>query len=262
MITSSWLRFGRVYSSKGTHHLEVPGFSPFSSIPCSFYPPSVNPTSNFWRSDIIAEIPRHQSGILAQEENLPYPDISSWLDRWQPGSDDSYAVKIIESYTAQLYLRKHLNKIHGSLYADDAPKVDIRVTLRSLQDTQSRVESMKWVTDNYRFSEDDPPAGDILSARLRAKYWGAQAITYRPCIKLILDLSFDLRCTEARTTGRMALAYEELSPAIVREVENLGPDVWGYARKGVRALIESTQAFHGLGVRRPIVTNVFGTAHA
>src|SRR5690606_24880869 len=155
-----------------------------------------------------------------------------------------------------------LNKIHGSLYADDAPKVDIRVTLRNLQDTQSRVESMKWVSDTYKFSEDDPPANDILSARLRAKYWGAQAITYRPCIKLILDLSFHLRCSEARTTRRMACTYEELSPDIVSQVENLGPEVWDYARKGVRALIESTQAFHGLGDRRPIVTNIFGTAHA
>ena len=228
----------------------------------SFCTASVHLTSNFWRSDIIAEIPRHQSGILAQEENLPYPDIQGWLDRWQPGSDVARATAIIESYTAQLYLRKHLNKIHGSLYADDAPKVDVRVTLRNLQDTQSRVESMKWVSDTYKFNEDDPPAGDILSARLRAKYWGAQAITYRPCIKLILDLSFDLRCGEARTTGRMARTHEELSPAIVSQVENLGPEVWDYARKGVRALIESTQAFHGLGDRRPIVTNIFGTAHA
>lgn len=192
---------------------------------------------------------------------MPYPDSAGWLGRWQPGSDDFHAKGIIESYYAQLYLRKHLNQIHGSLYSDDA-HVDLRDTLRKLQHAQLCVESMEWVSDTYKFSEDDPPAADILSARLRAKYWGAQAITYRPCIKLILDRSFDLRCTEARTTGRMALTYEELSPAIIGKVESLGPEVWNYARKGVRALIESTQPFHGLGDRRPIITNVFGTAHA
>ncbi|KAL2014990.1 hypothetical protein VTK56DRAFT_6549 [Thermocarpiscus australiensis] len=35
-----------------------------------------------------------------------------------------------------------------------------------------------------------------------------------------------------------------------------------YATRGVRALIESTRAFHGLKEKRFIVTNIFGTAHA
>ncbi|KAF9769018.1 hypothetical protein IL306_013624 [Fusarium sp. DS 682] len=34
------------------------------------------------------------------------------------------------------------------------------------------------------------------------------------------------------------------------------------AKKGHKALIESTRAFHGLGDKWPIITNIFGTAHA
>ncbi|KGQ02537.1 hypothetical protein BBAD15_g12250 [Beauveria bassiana D1-5] len=44
------------------------------------------------------------------------------------------------------------------------------------------------------------------------------------------------------------------------EVE--APQLLVFARKAINALIESTRAFHGLGEKRPIITNVFGTAHA
>ena len=36
----------------------------------------------------------------------------------------------------------------------------------------------------------------------------------------------------------------------------------GAGPKGVKALIESTRAFHGVEDKRFIITNVFGTAHA
>lgn len=39
-------------------------------------------------------------------------------------------------------------------------------------------------------------------------------------------------------------------------------DTIEYAKKGIRALIESTRAFHGLPDKRFVVTNIFGTAHA
>lgn len=217
-------------------------------------------------SDIIAEIHRHQSGISALEDYLPYPDIARWLELWHPGGSDPKAEertsRIIESYQAQLYLRKHLNRIHGVVYKGDNPKVDLQSTLHEVDDAQRRVESMVWVGPAYKFNEDDKPAEDILSARLRAKYWGAQVITYRPCIKLILDLSFELRHREAGPAGQMAQTIEELSDDVKNEVSMLGPEVWLHARKGVRALVESTQAFHGLGKKRPIITNVYGTAHA
>ena len=214
-------------------------------------------------SDIIAEIPRHQSGISPLENCLPYPDGTRWLDSWLNGQDNpgtrTYANRLIFSYTAQLFLRKHLNRIHSTVYSDkNTPNVDLRGTLSQLNELQTYVTNMVWA-GLYKFDEDDDPARDILSARLRAKYWGAQVITYRPCIKMILDLSFDLRHGEA------AAAFEKPSQHVKNAVYRLGDEVHTHAQKGIRALIESTQAFYGLdgdGQRRPIITNVFGTAHA
>ncbi|KAH7132792.1 hypothetical protein EDB81DRAFT_950220 [Dactylonectria macrodidyma] len=47
-----------------------------------------------------------------------------------------------------------------------------------------------------------------------------------------------------------------------RTHDDIDPKVVELAKKGLRALIESTRAFHGLGTERPIITNIFGTAHA
>ncbi len=47
-----------------------------------------------------------------------------------------------------------------------------------------------------------------------------------------------------------------------KDPANLDPKILDYAKKGIKALIESTRSFHGLGDKRPIITNVFGTAHA
>ena len=46
------------------------------------------------------------------------------------------------------------------------------------------------------FQENDPPSGNILGARLRAKFFGAQVVLYRPFIKDILEENFnkDVRC--------------------------------------------------------------------
>lgn len=199
---------------------------------------------------------------------MPYPDIGSWVDSWQLGEGVTdtreYASSIVESYAAQLYLRKHLNQIHKMVYPPDnnSSSSDLESTLHKLNQAQLRVASMAWVTPAYQFSEEDPPATDILNARLRAKYWGAQVITYRPCIKMILDLSFDLRCEEAGPGVPIAQTLQDVSRETQDKVRSLPHEVWDHAGKGIKALVQSTQAFHGLGPQRPIITNVFGTAHA
>ncbi|PKS07675.1 hypothetical protein jhhlp_006283 [Lomentospora prolificans] len=215
----------------------------------------------FWtclqlESDIVAEIPRHQSGILAQEEHLPYPNPYFWQQ--QDPQANVLQDSVLTSYMAQLYLRKHLNQIHRMLYGSEGAAAS--VDLAQVNEAQARVADMTWVGPMYRFNEDDPPATDILSARLRAKYWGAQVITYRPCIKQILDRSHELRSEP--DPSLLYAPYEELPLHIVQKVQEIPTEVWAHARKGIRSLIESTQAFHGLGDKRPIITNVFGTAHA
>jgi hypothetical protein len=214
-------------------------------------------------SDIVAELPRHQSGILALEENMPYPNTSLFLsDNLNNSMDDLFA-----SYMAQLYLRKHLNNIHRMFYNPNAQgEFDPSKDFEAVSNAQKHVASMAWVPRSFIFSEDDPPADNILAARLRAKYWGAQVITYRPFIKQVLEFSYQLQHNQLSPRPPASEFRECVSAPTIhpdtRVFSDIDPQVMEYVRKGIRALVESTQAFHGLGDKRPIITNVFGTAHA
>jgi hypothetical protein len=212
----------------------------------------------FDTSDIIAELPLPQSGLLAYEDEMPYPNAmhTEQTEEWG---------KIFESYIAQLYLRKHLNHIHKMFYHPDTTEgLTISEEFMDVGLVQERVGSMKWVSRNFAFDEDDPPAEDILSARLRAKYWGAQAITYRPFIKQILGFSYNQK-HEAAAPLHSEFRHGVEAPYIhpnTKAYSDIPAKLVEYARLGVRALIESTQAFHGLDDKRLIITNIFGTAHA
>lgn len=191
-------------------------------------------------SDILAELPLPQSGILAYEADLPYPDMNLAQNAERETLEDS----VFHLYLGQLYLRKHLNTIHSKIYH---PKNEGKRILpgsplfEDLGRLMESVATMDWLYPPYRFHEDDPPADNILAARLRAKYWGSQVITYRPFIKEIFEDSHKI------INGQLAI----------------DPQVLTYAEKGIRALMESTRAFHNVDVnKRLIVTNIFGTAHA
>jgi hypothetical protein len=61
-------------------------------------------------SDIVAELPVPHSGILTYEEDMPSPNLQAAADI------DGFDPLHMESYSAQLYLRKHLNQLHNMFY--------------------------------------------------------------------------------------------------------------------------------------------------
>ncbi|KAK0614037.1 hypothetical protein B0T14DRAFT_570023 [Immersiella caudata] len=218
----------------------------------------------FWtclqlESDIIAELPLPQSHILAYEEMMPYPNIN--LAR-QLGFSD----RVLRSYLAQLYLRKSLNVIHQMLYNPENPQplqAQDGTPAGTIVEYIQKSLDIRFVPPEFKFKLSDPPAQDILSARLRAKYWGANVITYRPFIRQILEHNHKtLLGPKAGEPGdyRDNLAQQgvedPLSPGGITQ------EVIDNAVRGIRALIESTRAFHGVPDKRFIITNVFGTAHA
>ncbi|KAK1829107.1 hypothetical protein QBC39DRAFT_139437 [Podospora conica] len=223
----------------------------------------------FWtclqlESDIIAELPLPQSHILAFEEIMPYPN----LELAKQLGFDSY---ILSSYVAQLYLRKSLNQIHQMLYNPENPRIQDGI----INHLQNYLD-MRFVPPEFKFSDNDPPAKDILAARLRAKYWGAQVITYRPFIRQILESSHrglpiasPLPVSGSGNSqfpggggGGDPATPTTMGPIDSRSSQEHSEEVVQNAVKGIRALIESTRAFHGVEDRRFIITNVFGTAHA
>lgn len=216
----------------------------------------------FWtclqlESDLIAELPVPPSGLLSYENDIPHPNMSLL---------EGFQKPVLDSYLGQLYLRTHLNSIHRMFYAPEDPvKGPADIPFKNVNFVSDAVSGMEWVGPSFAFKEDDPPAADILSARLRAKYWGAQVLTYRPFLRQILQFSYVKNHPATGQLPSSEFRAEVQAPRIdphARNVKDLDPEILSLAQKAIRALIESTRAFHGLGDKRPIITSVFGTAHA
>lgn len=191
-------------------------------------------------SDILAELNLVPSGILQYEKLLPYPHGITMVNTL--GFDEP----VVWSYHAQLYLRKRLNEISGKLYnPEKIVRPDDQKILSEIEDSVFKNKDI-WA-GMYRFDLNDPPSDDILHARFRAKFWGANVITYRPSIQEILEISY----RRAHPEEYPGFALPEVSRIVLNN-----------ACKGLGALKNSTQAFHGLHDKRFIITNPFGTAHA
>jgi hypothetical protein len=207
------------------------------------------------RSDILAELNLAPSGILQYEDMLPYPDLM--VMREKLGFSEAVAV----SYAAQLYLRKRLNRISGSLYdPNNMPNAEMQKEILAEIEKDLGENSSLWLGE-YKFDRDDPPASDFLSARIRAKFWGANVITYRPSIKTALDYNHFPKEWE------QAIPHEDVGGwakvrSDARRLSDVDQVVIDNAKKGIDAIIKSTMAFHGLEDKRFIITNVFGTALA
>lgn len=134
-------------------------------------------------SDILAELNLLPSGILQYEGLLPYPNIQMMIEEMK------FPAEVINSYVAQLFLRKRMNEISGRLYN---PKqnltLEARMTITADFQKNTLDNQIIWAK-NYAFHEDDPPAQDILTARYRAKFWGAHVINYRPYVEDIIGWS-------------------------------------------------------------------------
>ncbi|KAK7571547.1 hypothetical protein V3481_018759 [Fusarium oxysporum f. sp. vasinfectum] len=218
----------------------------------------------FWtclqlESDLIAELQLPPSGLLSYEDDMPHPNMSLL---------EGFNQRILDSYPGQLYLRTHLNSIHRMFYAPEDPAKPGKDKFRNVGVVSDAVSGMHWVAPSFAFREDDPPADDILAARLRAKYWGAQVITYRPFIRQILQFSHSIK-NHASSPNFPSVSSEfrqDITVPVIhpkaRSHGDIDPQIVELAKKGIKALIESTRAFHRLGDERPIITNVFGTAHA
>ncbi|KAI0012338.1 hypothetical protein F4779DRAFT_626040 [Xylariaceae sp. FL0662B] len=224
----------------------------------------------FWtclqlESDIIAELPLPQSGILQYEDRMPYPNMEYAINQ-------GFSQEVVTGYIAQLYLRKQLNQVHNLLY-DPAKQRHSRNALQDpvMEEGVKEIEAMlansrdTWVPEGYKWKNDDPPADNILAARLRAKYWGSQVILYRPFLKQILEnMTLPVSLYRDPQPPPNTWAAMGLNVGNAMNIPSgLDPRTLNYARLAINALIESTRAFHGIDKnQRIIITNVFGTAHA
>ncbi|CAK7238237.1 hypothetical protein SEUCBS140593_010463 [Sporothrix eucalyptigena] len=134
-------------------------------------------------SDILAELHLPPSGILTYEKHFPYPRLDLLA---MHGIEQ----QVLESYNAQLYLRNQLNDIHKTLYHGD---INGAPNSKQIEMYSAMLSTHSWVPVRYAFQDTDPPPNEILHARLRAKYWGAQVIVHRFYVRRILEHNFNRR---------------------------------------------------------------------
>lgn len=146
-----------------------------------------------------------------------------------------------------------------------------------------------------RWKDYDPPSKDINVARMRAKYYGARYIIHRPLLYHALHIAGRSTSVESPSApGMTASRSQQVSPSMThsqratgmaRLPSDMGPGpvrsstaaaVGGWTsytyrdlptklRRACKVCIDSailsTEVFDGIE-GRPVVTNIFGTAHA
>ncbi|KAL4889784.1 hypothetical protein BDV59DRAFT_204975 [Aspergillus ambiguus] len=248
-------------------------------------------------SDILAELDLPASGISRSEARIALPKGRFTLTL--PNEISAPSTMMMFFYSAQIHLRKVLNRVHTDLY-----KVEKQGQTRWSSNVQeilsmnlelwrsSLPEIMKW-------KDSDPPSKDINVARMRAKYYGARYIIHRPLLYHALHYAgqSNVRASSIDSPSAPAapasgsksqhvspsMTHSQSATAMSRLASDTGParnppppsnptgslctyrELPAKLRRACKVCVDSaimsTEAFDGIE-GRPVVTNIFGTAHA
>ncbi|KAL4903695.1 hypothetical protein BDW74DRAFT_179687 [Aspergillus multicolor] len=239
-------------------------------------------------SDILAELDLPASGISRAESRISLPQ-GSMLKLSNNISDP--ATMMMFFYSTQIHLRKVLNRVHTDLYKVDKNKKE-KPSEPDANWPQTTQEILSMNLELWRSSlpkemswnDHDPPSDDINHARMRAKYYGARYIIHRPVLYHALfkynrpnvDSPGLAELENAMKAGSPSVTHDTRAADMTRMLSDLsasqdpneGPNRRDLPSKMRRAChtclqsaIQSTLAFDGVK-GRPVVTNIFGTAHA
>ena len=146
-----------------------------------------------------------ETDILAELSSLPPSDISKYqatvsypsgvFEKFPDGvayDETSAHERTMWIYSSQIHLRVILNEAHNTLYSPDDkkrfPNFDMRDTHEVVR--AARLHSdilMSWrrlLPATLAWSDGEPPASDINTARLRAKFYGGHYMILRPFLYL------------------------------------------------------------------------------
>ena len=213
-------------------------------------------------SDMVAEIRLPSSGITEVEDSLPLP----YDTNPARGACDS---NVLLYYTAQIGLRKRLNRVHREIYGDQCLS---QSTFQVQQMLLSHMEYFaRWrecLPSALAWDETDALPDTILAARLQAKYWGGCNIVHRVFLDYALHIlphvsqGKDIEAGAVDVNGNLRNQSETLIFGAIRLMG--GSTMWNAVEQCIHALMKSTEAFDGTfsPQERLIVTNIHGTAHA
>ena len=222
-------------------------------------------------SDILAELRLPSSGIqnienlLLMPHNLADEEVYEGFALREVRNGESYS-NVILFYTAQMFLRKRLNQVHRQLYGPDCLG-------HSLAEVQAMLHGHEAILDGWRamlppglkWKDNEPPPAGILSARLRAKYWGARYVINRPFLDYAIHIMPHIQ--DGQSVEEVALDVhrnprDKADIHLFKAIECMGDkQVWAGCKRCIEAAMQSTIALDGVPDRL-IVTNIHGTAHA
>ncbi|THC89533.1 hypothetical protein EYZ11_011022 [Aspergillus tanneri] len=244
-------------------------------------------------SDILAELDLPASGISRSEARIKLPKGLFTLSL--PNEISAPSTMMMFFYSAQIHLRKVLNCVHTDLYKVEKQGQN-RWSSNVLEILSMNLELWRSsLPDIMKWKDADPPSKDINIARMRAKYYGARYIIHRPLLYHALHFAghADASATSVDSPGSAlsgsksqqvspSMTHSQRATNMVRLSSDIGPigrslsssgqtegmpyrDLPNKLRRACKVCIDaailSTEAFDGID-GRPVVTNIFGTAHA
>ncbi|EEH07746.1 C6 zinc finger domain-containing protein [Histoplasma capsulatum G186AR] len=255
----------------------------------------------FWtclqlESDILAELDLPASGISRFEDRFS-THAGLFISTNELQTPDP---RTMIYYVAQIHLRKVLNRVHTELYKAESPDSKgpkVSWTTKVQEALSCNLEAWRTgLPDNMRWEESDPPSNNIIIARMRGKYYGCRYIIHRPLLHHALHpmskyLPGAANSIAPSSPSNMSSSQSQASPPsahpalLSQNMERFPNDMGPPSRPGmlpdhqqlslksldskvrkacqacIDAAIQSTIAFDGVQ-GRPVVTNIFGTAHA
>ncbi|TKA66512.1 hypothetical protein B0A49_10703 [Cryomyces minteri] len=227
----------------------------------------------FWtclqlESDILAELDLPSSGISRYEDNVSLPlGIMEDMPQSEQAPDSSQdAETVMLYYSAQIQLRKILNRTHTALYNAKYTTKSRLKGWTALGPTELERQLKEWrdsLPSFFKWEDKDPPAREINAARMRAKYYGARYIINRTFLDYALHVMDPQRKNKPllNAQGQRRTGVEPLFKLIGQLPEQSIKDA---AKICVESAMSSTVAFDNIATfpNRLIITNIFGTAHA
>lgn len=226
-------------------------------------------------SDILAELRLPSSGIQSIESmllnpyNIPDDEHENYDSVRKNGASDGFQEDydiILLFYTAQMFLRKRLNRVHREMYGDES----LNQTLSQVREMLNGHETILslWrgcLPAPLRWDDGEAPPSDILHARLRGKYWGARYIINRPFLDYALHIMPHIR--DGKKVEDVAKDVhgnprDKADTHLFKAIQLMDErEIWSAVQRCIDAAMQSTIAFDGVPDRL-VLTNIHGTAHA
>ncbi|KAL1310857.1 hypothetical protein AAFC00_001089 [Neodothiora populina] len=219
-------------------------------------------------SDILAELDYPHSGLSTLEGIVNWPNnvLDEEASRKIVSASATDLDMINIYYSAQLFLRKHLNQIHTRVYSVGLAKQDPKSLAGTLEDLDWTLTGWRALPHPITFWDDnEAPHHDILAARLRAKYYGARYVITRPFLDYALHImegaNQGQKLEDLAKNAEGNIRQQEL--VLFKAIQMVSEDnIKEKVRICIESAIKSTTAFDEVDDHRLIVTNIMGTAHA